>query len=188
MVETVIGHTAVDRCQRFATSLARAYVGKNITRATVDRRLVGADDMFGLYYAGIAAEYAACLWCGVDPVKALKWNARRSDSGVDFTLPDGQTVDVKASNSAAATRLIWPVTKSLHDIKADLFIFARVLTSKRSAMGQVVDLIGWVGRDTFALKSEQSTGSGGLVRGTRFMQQKNLMPMEIIKGKDVIHE
>lgn len=184
MVQVFIGHVAVKKCEKYAQELAEKYVSFRKDRYAVDDRLKSIKDGAEFYLSSTLAEWAAILYCGLDPNKVMNLHVvKGGDRGIDFILPDGRTVDVKSTNHFAASRLIWPQSKDINSIRASILIAAKCDLSTRKPLGQVVDLVGWVSSQEFKEKARVSDGHGGLRKETRFMYYKDLKTMDALKGE-----
>lgn len=64
----------------------------------------------GVQYTGRLGEIAWCLYLNLEPDTALDWSAW-CDHGADFTIGK-HAIDVKTTNHAHGSRLIWPVSKT----------------------------------------------------------------------------
>jgi hypothetical protein len=119
------------------------------------RRLTVADRKAQGWYVGRAAEYAACLYLGLDPVNDLDWGDA-VDHGFDF-LYGGWRVDMKATDAVRGEFLIWPVTRvpMFWETPFDDLGFARV-------QGQIVTLLGFMTKEHFHDEREV-VGSGDIM-------------------------
>lgn len=184
MEEVFIGHHVVEKCMYFADLVCMSYKAgqKEVSRNLAVNGKPRIDQNRQIQAIGRMAEYAACLYLKIDPDRSLNWSAK-CDDGSDF-LFNGKSFDVKASNHPAASRLIWPVTKN-HFLKsaADVFIFARVPTSRASKIGQVVELVGCVTKDRFIKEAITAKSIRGIVDGTLFMDKNTLDDMTTIWQK-----
>lgn len=174
MTEIVLGHIIVDRCQAFADQINKHYApGQNkFIPADLEVKII---NNVKTQYTGRIAEWAACMFFGGDPKKQLNW-IMKTDHGVDFKIGT-VTFDIKASDHPHASRLIWPVSKMhLLDRCANVLLFAKV--PPREPIGQVVHLIGGITRKGFIKNAKRAQGNRGLVDGTMYMDQDQLLTME----------
>lgn len=183
-----VGHLAVSKCEDFANRVCASYAAgmKEASRSLSVPGKARIDQDKKVQYVGRVAEYAACLYLGIDPLRSLNWSSQ-CDHGYDFNYM-GKSFDVKASSHPAATRLIWPVSKKhfLHKA-AQVFIFARVPSLGRTELGQVVELVGCVTKQRFVSEAITANGIKGLVDGTLFMSENSLDDVATLRqnGRDI---
>lgn len=178
MTEFVLGHLVVDRCQAFAEQVNRHWAQEQYKNVVTDLA-VKINNNIKTQYTGRIAEWAACMFFGGDPKRDLNW-IMRPDRGVDFKIGK-VTFDIKASDHPHASRLIWPVSKMhLLDRCAHVLLFAKV--PPRETIGQVVHLIGGITREGFIANAKRAQGNMGLVDGTMYMDQDQLLTMEELQN------
>ena len=124
----------------------------------------------GVQYTGRLGEIAWCLYLNLEPETALDWSAW-CDHGADFMIGK-HAVDVKTTNHAHGSRLIWPVSKNDYWNKKAF----TALALARVEEGDVVRLMGIVSKTRFARECVTSDGGDRLVPGTRFMHAERLCP------------
>ena len=160
------------KAEDFATTVVEGY---RLGRKDFSRRLTvpGKPAIWGnaaVQLTGRLGEIAWCVFLGLDPETSLDWSAW-CDHGADFTIGN-HAVDVKTTNHAHGSRLIWPVSKNDYWNKK---IF-NALALARVEAGDDVRLLGIVSKARFAKECVTSDGGDRLVPGTRFMHAERLCP------------
>ncbi len=169
MTDVFVGHLMVDKCFDRAKKSDKHHSRKLWTKGSIS-----PEKRIEMRARGYIAEVALCLFLGGDPVTDLHWNPKKWDGGLDYRY-NGRTIDVKATDHPNAKRLMWPV-KNIDKLPsaADIFVFARVLPSGRSALGHNVDLVGFVTKERFIKEHTKAICMPGLVDGTPFMNENFL--------------
>lgn len=160
------------RAEDFATTVVEGY---RLGRKDFSRRLTvpGKPAIWGnaaVQLTGRLGEIAWCEYLGLDANTALDWSAW-CDHGADFTIGK-HAIDVKTTNHAHGSRLIWPVSKNDYWNKKAF----TALALARVETGDDVRLLGIVSKTRFAKECVTSDGGDRLVPGTRFMHAERLCP------------
>lgn len=106
-----------------------------------------------------AAEWAVCLWAGLNPHQALNFGDH-ADPGFDLIFPPPLRNDIKSSPSPHATKLIWPANKVrfFDEVEVDIFTFVRRFDTNMPVRYQ---LMGWITKADFRrfhLTAEKNNG------------------------------
>lgn len=160
------------RSEQFALEVVEGY---RLGRKDFSRRLTvpGKPAIWGnagVQYTGRLGEIAWCLYLGLEPDTALDW-AQWCDHGADFKVGP-YAIDVKATNHAHGSRLIWPVSKNDYWNRKQF----NGLALARVEEGDNVRLMGAVSKKRFEAECVTSDGQDRLVPGTRFMHAERLCP------------
>jgi len=178
MTDIIVGQDWIEKCIAFTR---KKYAKPKRLAGNWSKREIPLSQRIEMSARGSMAEVAVCMFLDVDPQESMDWKSGRPDAGYDLMLY-GQKIDVKATDHPGARRLMWPVKNVAHlPSAADIFVFARVLPSKRSTAGQLVDLAGWVTRDRFIKEHTRSLGMRGIVDGTPYMNEEHLDSMDDLK-------
>jgi hypothetical protein len=158
------------RCEDFARTVVEGY---RLGRKEFSRRMTlpGKPAIWGnaqVQFVGRLGEVAWCKYLGLDPDKALDWG-RWCDHGADFTIGP-HIVDVKSTDHAYGTKLIWPVQKN-HIFDSNPF---NCLALARIEENDDVRLMGVISKDRFAKECITSDGNDRLVKGTRYVPARRL--------------
>jgi hypothetical protein len=186
MIEIYLTSEDISKCECFAQNTVISYMAGQ-KKASQKLAIPGKpriDNDVQIQMVGRMAEYAMCLFVGIEPDHELNWKDL-CDSGYDLTLPNKLTVDVKASSHPAAKKLIWPVSKKHFLYKAaDVLVLARVPLSRKNDAGQPVELLGWVSRLDFIKRHRVARNEQGMVNGTPYMLEIDLKPMNELLYKE----
>lgn len=180
-IPVLIAHRMVERCEKFGQQVVNGYAAGR-KKHSKSLAMNGIASNVPVQSAGRMAEVAMCLYMGLDADTALNWKSK-CDAGYDLRLPNGSTVDVKASTHPAARRLIWPASKvSFLHKAADILVFARVLPAQRNELGQIVHLVGWITKDRFIKQSTKAQNEYKISDGTVYIFESALDDMSVLSN------
>lgn len=179
MIEEFVAHELVKKCVEKATKLQKKYTNRG------DHKFSKPTDVnrkMQMLASGFIAECAMCIYLGMNPLNDLNWSTGRPDGGIDMIAPNGMSIDVKATDNAYSSRLMWPVYKrdKMHEM-ADFLVLAKVLPTKSSEMGQIVQLCGYVEADKFRRMHWNAQGLRGIRDNTPYMHEKDLDDIATLK-------
>lgn len=178
MTIIIVPEDLVKKCKRRAKEIDAHYTKLGLTNQIHSKGKVSRSMRVNLFTFGTIAEVALCLYLGVDPEMPLMSTIGEVDGGVDITV-NGHTIDVKASDNAFASRLMWPVKKMERMVDAaDILVMAVVTPIEAETGTRSVDLRGWVTKQDFISQHFKAYKMNGIVDGTPFMNQKSLYSIE----------
>lgn len=168
---TWLPNEIMDLCARYADDVLEGAAQGRWAQSQV----VTTHDAYRRHDIWLEAKMAECVFAiesGFDPVLRLQWKPK-IDPDYDLIVGE-QLVDVK-STSVRGTALIWPWGKN------DLFKgknFDVLVLTKVNAERQFGCSYGWVTKREFWEKRKVAEEGHRLDVGTRYMEQRELNPIE----------